>query len=308
MRKVFFQTLEQYAKGNRDIFLLVADLGVKFFQNFKKIDPQRFINVGVAESNMVDIAAGLAMSGKNVFCYSITPFLISKTVEQIKIDLCYNNLNVKLLGAGSGFIYGAEGVTHHAIEDIGLLRSLPNMTIVAPGDNKEAEALAKASIDYQGPLFIRFGRDINPVVHAKDLQFKIGKGIIVEQGSNVCLMATGTMLYPVKVAMEILKEQGVHPTLISLHTIKPLDVDLIKECAGNYKNIFTIEEHNIIGGLGSAVAEVLAEIGYQGAFLRLGLADKFSSELGIGGPDYLLDKAGLTPQKIAETILEEIKK
>ncbi len=308
MRKIFFQTLEEYAKKDKSIFILAADLGVKFFQNFKNIDPKRFLNVGVAEANMIDIAAGLAMSGKNVYCYSITPFLIDKTLEQIKIDLCYNKLNVKLLGAGSGFIYGAEGVTHHALEDLAVMRSLPNMTVVAPGDALEAEALAKASIDFQGPLFVRFGRDIDPVVHEKGFHFEIGKGIVVKEGKDICLIAIGTMLYPSKLVCEILEKQGLNPTLISLHTLKPLDKKLIEDCARNYKAVFTIEEHNIIGGLGSAVAEVLAETKYSGVFRRLGIPDKFSADFGIGGPNYLLEKIGLTPEKISEVVLNEIKK
>ncbi len=308
MRKIFFQTLEEYAKKDKSIFMLAADLGVKFFQNFKNIDSKRFLNVGVAEANMVDIAAGLAMSGKNVYCYSITPFLIDKTLEQIKIDLCYNKLNVKLLGAGSGFVYGAEGVTHHALIDLAVMRALPNMTIVAPGDSLEAEALAKASVSFQGPLFVRFGRDIDPVVHEKGFNFEIGKGIVVKEGKDICLIAIGTMLYPGKVVCDILEKQGFNPTLISMHTLKPLDEKLIGDIVKKYKVIFTIEEHNIIGGLGSAVAEVLAEARYSGFFHRFGIPDKFSAEFGIGGPNYLLEKVGLTPEKISQTILNEIKK
>ncbi|MBL7142506.1 MAG: hypothetical protein ISS83_02535 [Candidatus Pacebacteria bacterium] len=308
MRKIFFQTLEESAKKDKSIFILAADLGVKFFQNFKDIDSKRFLNVGVAEANMIDIAAGLAMSGKNVYCYSITPFLISKTLEQIKIDLCYNKLNVKLLGAGSGFIYGAEGVTHHALEDLAVMRSLPNMTIVAPGDALEAEALAKASVGFKGPLFIRFGRDIDPVVHEKGFHFEIGKGIIVNEGKDICLIAIGTMLYPGKLVCDILKKQGLNPTLISMHTLKPLDEKLIEDCAKKYKAVFTFEEHNIIGGLGSAVAEVLVGKRYSGIFHRFGIPDKFSADFGIGGPNYLLEKIGLTPEKISETIFNEIKK
>jgi len=308
MRKIFFQTLEESAKKDKSIFILAADLGVKFFQNFKNIDSKRFLNVGVAEANMIDIAAGLAMSGKNVYCYSITPFLIDKTLEQIKIDLCYNKLNVKLLGAGSGFIYGAEGVTHHAIADLAIMRSLPNMTVVAPGDALESEALARASVFFQGPLFIRFGRDIDPVVHEKSLNFKIGKGVVVKKGKDVCLIAIGTMLYPGKLVCDILEGKGLKPALISMHTLKPIDKNLIKDISKNYKAVFTIEEHNIIGGLGSAVAEILAERKYSGVFHRFGIPDKFSSDFGIGGPNYLLEKIGLTPKKISESILKEIKK
>ena len=308
MRKAFFQTLEEYARKDKRIFMLLADLGVKFFQNFKNIDSKRFLNVGIAEANMIDVAAGLAMSGKNVYCYSITPFLIDKALEQIKIDLCYNKLNVKLLGAGSGFVYGAEGVTHHALTDLAVMRSLPNMTVVAPGDSLEAEALSKASVDFQGPLFIRFGRDIDPIVHKKNFHFEIGRGIVVKEGKDICLIAIGTMLYPGKMVCDILEKQKLNPSLISFHTLKPLDKELVEDCSKKYKAIFTIEEHNIIGGLGSAVAEILAEINYSGIFYRFGIPDKFSNEFGIGGPDYLLEKTGLTPEKISEIILTEIKK
>ncbi len=305
MRKIFFQTLEDNAKRDKNIFLLTADLGVKFFSNFKKIDPQRFINVGVAEANMINIAAGLSMSGKNVYCYSIVPFLIMRTFEQIRIDLCYNNLNVKLLGAGGGLVYGVEGVTHHAIEDLAIMRSLPNMTVVAPGDAKESEALARASINYLGPLYIRFGRDLDPIVHQKNFNFEIGKGIIVKEGKDICLFATGTMLYPGKMVSNILNKEGLNPTLISLHTLKPLDKKLIKDCAQKYKAIFTLEEHNIIGGLGSAVAEVLTEAKYGGFFKRIGIPDSYSPY--IGKPDYLLKKFGLDIETIANLILEESK-
>jgi transketolase len=306
MRKVFFQTLEEIAKKNQDIFLLVADLGVKFFQNFRNIDPSRFINVGVAEANMIGIAAGLSMSGKNVYCYSIIPFLLMRTFEQIRNDLCYNNLPVKLLGAGGGLVYGVEGFTHHAIEDVAIMRSLPNMTVVAPGDALEAKALAEKSVDYQRPLYIRFGRDLEPLVHQKKLELEIGKGIIVREGKDICLLATGTMLYPGKIVTENLEKRGFNPTLISLHTIKPLDKDLIKDCARKYKFIFTLEEHNIIGGLGSAVAEVLAENNFSGRFRRIGIRDEYSPY--IGGPAYLLEKLGLDSENLTNFILKEVQK
>lgn len=303
MRKIFFKTLENIAKEDKSIFLLVGDLGGKFFPDFQKIDYKRFLNVGIAEQNMIGMASGLALSGKNVYCYSIAPFLITRTLEHIKNDICYANLPVKLLGAGGGLVYGFEGVTHHAIEDMAIMRALPNMTVVAPGDAKEAEALALASASFPGPLYIRFGRDIDPIVHQNNLQFKIGKGIVVKQGkdNNICIMATGTMLYPGTLVSDILEKQGFSPTLISLHTIKPLDKELIQDCAKNYKSIFTLEEHNIIGGLGSAVAEVLAEINHKGLFKRIGIQDQFSSV--VGSPQYLLEKLGLTPEKMAETIL-----
>ncbi len=306
MRRIFFQTLKDFTEKDKKIFLLVADLGVKFFGDFKKIDPRRFINVGIAEANMIDIAAGLAMSGKNVYCYSIIPFLIMRTFEQIRIDLCYNNLDVKLVGTGGGLVYGAEGVTHHALEDLAIMSSLSNMTVVAPGDIKEAEALAKASINYRGPIYIRLGRDSNPIVQKNNFKFEIGKGIVVEGGKDICLFASGTMLYPGKLVAEILKRKGLNPTLISLHTLKPLDENLIKDCAQKYKAIFTLEEHNIIGGFGSAVNEVLAEVKYGGLFKKIGIPNCYSRY--IGGPSYLLKKFGLDPKNIANLVLEKAKK
>jgi len=300
MRKIFFQKLAELAKQDKKIFLLVADLGVKFFDNFKKIDSKRFLNVGVAETNMVGTAAGLAMSGKNVYCYSIIPFLVMRAFEQIRLDICFNNLNVKLLGSGGGLVYGAEGVTHHAIEDIAIMRSLPNMTIVCPGDIKEAELLAKESVNYPGPLYIRFGRDFDASVYQKEIDFKIGKGIVVKEGKDICLITMGAMLSITKQALDLLKQDNLEPTLISLHTIKPLDINLLRECAKKYKAIFTIEDHNIIGGLGSAVAEVLAENNYQGKFKRLGINDEYCHI--AGKPEFLLKHYGLDAIGIAQTI------
>ncbi len=305
MRKVFFENLKEVASKDKNIFLLSADLGATFFSDFKSIDPQRFINVGAAEQNMIGVGAGLSMLGKNVYCYSIIPFLIMRTFEQIRIDLCYNNLSVKLLGSGGGLVYGFEGITHHAIEDIAIMRSLPNMTVVAPGDAKEAECLAKESVNHKGPLYIRFGRDIDPVIHNGKLNFKIGKGIVIKHGKDVCLIAAGTMLYMAKLVSEDLQKNGIDVGLISMHTIKPLDKELIQECAKRYKAIFTLEDHNIIGGLGSAVSEVLAETEYKGAFKRIGIPDRYSSD--VGRPDYLLEKFGLDLQSIVSNILKEYK-
>jgi transketolase len=307
MRKAFFEKLEKLARIKKDVFLLTADLGVKFFQNFKNIDPERFINVGVAESNMIGMAAGLAMSGKNPYCYSIIPFLTMRTFEQIRVDLCYNNLDVKLLGSGGGLVYGAEGITHHAIEDIAIMRSLPNMTVVAPGDAKEAEALAEISVSHKGPLFIRFGRDSDPIIHKGKIKFQIGKGIIIEKGKDVCLIATGSMVFIAKKVSEILKEKGIGAALISMHTIKPLDAALVRNCAKNYKFIFSLEEHSILGGLGGAIAEVLSESGYCGRFKRIGIKDEYSFP-DMGDVDYLRKKAGLDPDSISKTILKSFNK
>ncbi len=307
MRNAFIQTLEKMCRLEKDIFLLTADLGFKLFDDFKREYPGRFLNMGIAEPNMISVAAGLALSGKKVYCYSLIPFLTMRSLEQIRIDVCYHNLNVRLVGAGSGFSYGLEGVTHYAIEDIAIMRALPNMTVVAPGDSYEVAGCINESLHHKGPIFIRLARTGDPITHASLEGFKIGKGIkLLEKGGDVCIVATGTMLYNAKIASEILLKEGLEVTLISMHTIKPLDEALVKECAGKYKTIISIEEHSVVGGLGSALAEVLSEINYRGTFRHIGLPDKFNTY--IGRREYLHHKYGLAPKGIAGTIKKIFKK
>jgi transketolase len=302
MRSAFINTLEKIAQKDKNIFLITADLGFKLFDNFKAKFPERFINVGVAEANMIGVACGLSLSGKNVYCYSMATFLTARCLEQIRVDLCYHNLNVKLIGVGGGLVYGAEGITHHALEDISLMRALTNMTVFAPGDPLEVEAVLKESIKYKSPLYVRLGKDKDPIVHKCMPDFKIGKGIVINQGEDLTLIATGTMLYSAKIVCEKLKDEGLRPTLISMPTIKPLDTALIENCAKKSKAIFTIEEHNIIGGLGSAVAESLMEAGFSGLFRKIAIADKYKSY--IGKVEYLRQRHGLTPKAITKYILE----
>lgn len=303
MRSAFIQTLERLASDDNRIFLLTGDLGFKTFDGFRDSFPGRFINVGVAEANMIGIAAGLALSGKNVYCYSIIPFLTMRSLERIRIDLCYHNLNVKLLGAGGGLVYGLEGMTHHSIEDIAIMRSLPNMTVVAPECPVEVEAVMNESHTYKGPLYIRLGREGEPRAHQSAPEFKIGKGIILRKGDDISIIATGTILYAARAACETLVNEGLDVTLIGMHTIKPLDRDIIEYCAKNSKAIFTVEEHSIIGGLGSAVSEVLIELDYRKPFRKIGLQDKYGPH--IGRQSYLREKYGLTPEKIKDFILKE---
>lgn len=303
MRSTAIQTLGKLAVTDSNIFLLTADLGFKIFDQFRSTHPDRFINVGVAEANMVGIATGLALSGHNVYCYSIVPFLTMRCLEQIRVDLCYHNLNVKLVGIGGGLAYGLEGMTHHAVEDISIMRSLPNMTVVVPGDPLEVEAIVNESATHQGPLYIRLGTDGSPQVHQTIPELKIGKGIVLNEGGDVGIIANGTMLHTAKIVSETLVSRGLAVTLISMPTVKPLDGGLVAECARGCEAIFTIEEHSIIGGLGSAVAEVLAESGYRGLFRRIAMPDAYGSD--IGKVEYLREKCGLTPEVIMNHILSE---
>lgn len=303
MRAAFAAVLEKIARHDNRVFLLTADLGFGLFDRFREAFPNRFINVGVAEANMIGVAAGLALSGKNVYCYSIVPFLIMRCLEQIRIDLCYQNLNVKLAGSGGGLSYGLEGVTHHAIEDLSIMRSLPNMTVVAPGDKLEAEAVTYESASHVGPLFLRLSKGQSLPVHEKMPKFKIGKGIVLKRGNCVSIIATGNMLATGKIVSDRLLRGGVSTTFVSMHTVKPLDADLLVECASQSRAVFTIEEHSIIGGLGSAVGEVLMESGYRGLFKRIALPDRYCTDVGEG--EYLRGKNGLSPEAIFNRIMKE---
>lgn len=304
MRTTFIRALEKLASIDQSIFLLTADLGFKLFDDFRAMYPDRFVNVGVAEANMIGVAAGMALSEKNVYCYSMVPFLVLRALEQIRVDVCYHNLNVKLIGVGGGVTYGLEGMTHHGVEDIAIMRSLPNMTVVAPGDPVEAAAIAEESANYAGPLYIRLGGNNDPQVHQGNADFKIGQGVVVRKGTDVCIIVTGTMLHTANMVADQLSSKGLGATLVSMHTVKPLDKELIVQSADTCNAVFTIEEHSEIGGLGSAVAETLIERGWRGRFRKFALPDRYCED--IGRADYLREKAGLSTGKILERILAEV--
>jgi transketolase len=306
MRNTFVKTLIDLARENEGVFLLTADLGFKLFDEFRRDFPDRFINVGVAEQNMIGVGAGLSLSGKNVYCYSMIPFLILRALEFIRVDLCYQNLNVKLIGVGGGLTYGLEGMTHHAIEDIAIARALPNLSVSAPGDPVEARGIIRESADYPGPLYVRLGGNNDPVIHKDSQDVSIGKGIVVKEGEDITVFCTGGTLPASKAALEIIeKKSRARPTLISLHTIKPLDVELILTYAKKSCAVLTVEDHSVIGGLGSAVGETLLDQGYQGVFHRIGLPDQYNSI--VGRSNYLKQVYGLTAEGIAERIMTVLK-
>jgi transketolase len=279
MRTSFINTLQDLAKNDKRIFLLTADVVYSLLQEFIEEFLDRYLNVGVAEANMINVASGLAMSGKIVYVYSMAHFITTKCYEQIKLNLCYQNTNVKLIGSGGGLSYGYEGATHHAFEDISIMRSLPNMCVICPGDPVETKYAIKASLNHEGPIYIRVGRN-NPTVYKNDINFQIGKGIILKKGRDLNILTTGNMLEASHLVSAKLRENSIDAGVISFHTVKPLDADLIKDLAYNGKPIFTIEEHSVIGGLGSAVSEVLAELEYNVPFKRIGLPDEFSHIIG----------------------------
>ncbi|NPV60808.1 MAG: hypothetical protein HPY75_14255 [Actinobacteria bacterium] len=299
MRTSFFSALELLYAQDRDVVVMTADLGYKLFDPFKEIDAERFYNMGVAEANMIGVAAGLALCGKKVYCYSICPFLVMRPFEQIRIDVAYHDLDVKLVAVGGGLAYGLEGITHHGLEDIALMRSLPNMTVVVPADPKEAASFARLSYNHRGPMYVRLCHTNEPSIHEDEPEIKIGKATVLLEGTDVALLAVGRMVYSAMQAASILGSNGITASVINMHTIKPLDMDTIEKCCAGHDAIFTIEEHSIVGGLGSAVAEVISERGYQGIFKRFGV-DRTRKYVGCA--DYLREKHGLNPEAIAENI------
>jgi transketolase len=302
MRTAFIKTLESLAEINKDIFLIVGDLGFGVTTNFAEKYPEQYLNCGIAEQNMTGMAAGLAMSGKIVLTYSIANFPTIRPLEQIRNDVCYHNANVKIVAVGGGFCYGALGPTHFATEDLAVMRALPNITVLAPGDPWETSAATKAMIKHKGPVYLRLGRAGEPFVHNGEVNFKIGKAIKIKEGHDVTIFAIGGMVYNSMKAAEILESKGLSVRLFSLGTLKPLDEECILESAKNTKAIITVEEHSIIGGLGSAVAEVLCESGINIPFKRLGVPSEFPER--VGDQEWFLSKYNLTKEGISNSIIE----
>lgn len=306
MRKAFINTLIELAEKDKRIFLLTGDLGFSVIERFKEKFPDRFFDMGVAEQNMIGFSAGLALSGKIVFVYSIIPFLTMRCFEQIRNDLCYQNANVKLIGVGAGFAYGSAGATHHAIEDIGIMRTLPNMSIICPADPVETELTIKLAVKYKHPIYIRLGSE-KEKIYSRKINFQFGKGILVKKGKDITIISTGDILRNVIEAERKLSKKNIDVRIISIPTVKPIDQEIILKSVRETKAIFTVEEHNIIGGLGSAVAEVLSESPNKNViFKRIGVPDKFVKV--VGEQKYLREKYNLCTNSILKTILRYYEK
>jgi len=266
--------------------------------------PRQFVNAGVAEQNMTGLAAGMALSGKIVFTYSIANFPVLRCLEQIRNDVCYHNANVKIVAVGGGMAYGALGMTHHATEDIAIIRALPNILIVAPNDPVEARLATKAVAEHPGPCYLRLGRAGESIVHTSDIAFELGKAITVLEGTDLTIIVTGGLLQNALSAAESLTRKGIRPRVLSMHTVKPLDNAAILAAARETEAIFTVEEHSIVGGLGGAVAELLAEQDQQVKFKRIGLDNAFASK--VGDQDYLRREYGLDDAGILSLIEDSI--
>ena len=304
-REAYGKALAQFG-DKYDIVVLDADLSKSTkTDTFKKKFPERFINCGIAEASMVSTAAGLASCGKIVFASSFAMFAAGRAFEQVRNSICYPHLNVKIGATHAGISVGEDGATHQSVEDIALMRSIPGMVVISPADEVESIAAVEAAIKYDGPVYLRFGRLGVPTINDEaTYKFEIGKGVQLKDGSDVSIIANGLMVPEALEAAKLLQEEGINARVINIHTIKPIDADIIIKAAKETGAIVTAEEHSVIGGLGSAVAEVLAE-NAPAPLVRVGIQDKFGKS---GKPAALLEEYGLTAKNIAAKAKEAIAK
>ncbi len=282
--------------ANTNIVVLDADLSASTkTAMFQKAYPERFFNVGIAEGNMMSVAAGIASTGKTVFASSFAMFAAGRAFEQVRNSIGYTNLNVKIGATHAGISVGEDGASHQCLEDIALMRSIPNMVIINPADDREAFAAVKAAIDYEGPVYMRFGRLAVDDVNGDDYKFELGKGVELKDGNDVTIVATGLMVGMALEAAGMLKEEGISARVVNIHTIKPIDKDIIIKASKETGAIVTCEEHYIMGGLGSAVAEVVCE--NAPCPVKIIGTDRFGKS---GKPAELFEEYGLTPQNIVE--------
>lgn len=293
--------------GHREnLMVLTADLAkTSGLERFKIAYPEKFLNMGIAEQNMLGFAGGMAKEGHSVFVTTFANFATMRSYEQMRLNLGYMGLNVKVIGIGSGLAMAMFGNTHYGIEDIALMRAIPNLTVVSPADGVEIVKTINAAAEYDGPMYIRLtGVTNNPIVYKDDYDFQIGKAITLKEGSDITIVATGTMVHPSLEAAEILEQLGISSTVVNMHTIKPLDTSVIEKACKTSKLIVTVEEHSVVGGLGGAVAEFKATLPQAPRQLFIGLPDKFGKS---GDYKYMLNKYGLTGEKIAIQIKEAMK-
>lgn len=303
MRRTCLDHVYKLARQDERVVFIGSDLGAGVLDNFKKEMPERFFMEAVAEANVVGMACGMAREGKVVYVNTIQSFLTRRCYEQIVLDACLHNLNVRFIGNGGGTVYAPLGPTHWATEDLSILRVIPNMTILAPADAEEMARLMPATLNHQGPVFIRLGKGFDPVV-TRDEAFEIGKASCYRDGTDALIISCGIALGPVQKAAELLGSQGVEASVLHVPTVKPLDVDVILQYAQMATCVVTVEENTILGGLGGAVAEVLAEACLEKPLLfkRMGFEDSFSKH--YGSQNEHLARVNITGEGIASTVLD----
>lgn len=303
-REAYGEALKKLAANNPNVVVLDADLsGSTKTSEFKKVSPERFFNVGIAEQNLIGTAAGLSLAGKIPFASSFAMFAAGRAFEIIRNTVAYPFLNVKIAATHAGLTVGEDGASHQAIEDISLMRSIPNMTVINPADCIEAEQAVLKAAEYVGPVYIRLGRMAVEDVYDSLYQFEIGKGVELKNGNDVAIIATGIMVQKALKAAESLKAQGIDARVINIHTIKPIDKEIIIKAAKETRAIVTAEEHSVIGGLGSAVLEVLSDT-CPVPVRRIGVMDTFGES---GKPEDLMEKYLLTEKNIEDSCKEIMK-
>lgn len=309
MRDTFVRTLVELAKKDKNIELITGDLGFGVLKPFWEQCPDQFTNAGIAEQNMTTVAAGMALEGKNVFTYSIGNFPTLRCLEQIRNDCAYHNANVKIVCVGGGFAYGSLGMSHQATEDIAIMRALPNVIVMAPADLVEAEECTKALADYHGTAYLRLGRGGEKRIHDKIENFEIGKAIEIRnhlnrKGKRIAVFSTGAILDEATDACDALSQRGYAIAQYSFPTVKPIDKRIIVKMACTCDYIITIEEHNIVGGFGGAVAEIMAECTGKSNLVRMGIKDFYCSK--VGSQDYLRKETNLKTKDIQKEINKRI--
>ncbi len=301
MRKTCLDMVYELAKSDQRIVFIGSDLGVGTLKQFKQEMPERFFMEGVSEANMIGMAAGLALEGKIVYANTIATFLTRRCFEQVALDLCLHDVRVRLIGNGGGLVYAPLGPTHLAFEDLAIFRALPRMTILAPADANEMRRMMPLTVEHPGPIYIRIAKGGDPIV-TNDTPFEIGKAFPMRPGNDALIVSTGVMLKRALEAAELLRAEGLEASVLHVPTVKPLDEATILGYAARVPAIVTVEEHTIVGGLGSAVAELLAEANFSDSkrFKRIGIPDTFPDQ--YGSQDSLLARYGITAKNIANTI------
>jgi transketolase len=302
MRNYFIKRLSELAEKDKRITLITGDLGFGVLDEYRSRFPRQFINAGVAEQNMTGLATGLAMEGRVVFTYSIANFPTLRCLEQIRNDACYHKANVKVVSIGAGFSYGSLGISHHATEDLAIMRSLPDITVISPGGYWETVKATEAVVNIAGTCFLRLDKSAgNDFPRDEQEQFRVGHARLLREGRDCAILVTGGILQEVWKAAELLMESGISAQIISVHTIKPLDNEMILQTCRRFSVVITVEEHTIHGGLGGAVAEILVDHGvYPRSFLRIGLEAGFSCI--VGSQKYLRQQYGLDAISISRRI------
>ncbi len=302
MRKMCLDMVYELARKDKRVFFIGSDLGTGTLQKFKEEMPERFFMEGISEANMIGLAAGLAMEGKIPYINTIATFLTRRCFEQVVIDLGLHNLDVRLLGSGGGLVYAPSGPTHQAIEDFAIMRAIPNMTIIAPADANEMRRAMLQSLDHQGPIYVRIAKGGDPIVTSDDIPFRIGKSLLMKEGSDVLIVTTGTTLQIGLQASDQLKKWGIDAGVLHIPTVKPIDKEAILSYMEGVSVIVTVEEHSIIGGLGATVAEILSEANFASPkrFKRIGIPDVFADQ--YGSQESLMRSFGITTENVVTTI------